>query len=46
MLKLEIKTSNLPGSGMGLFASQLIKQYEIIAEYYGSLMRTKNSNDN
>jgi hypothetical protein len=30
---------------MGLFASQLIKQNEIIAEYYGSVMRTVNSND-
>jgi hypothetical protein len=30
---------------MGLFAGRGFSQHEIIAEYYGSIMRTVNSND-
>ena len=40
LIKLEIKQSSLPFSGMGLFATQEFKPREIIAEYYGSIMST------
>jgi SET domain-containing protein len=45
MIKLEIKQSSLPFSGQGLFATHPIHQHEIIAEYYGSVIRTQHSMD-
>jgi hypothetical protein len=35
----------LPFSGLGLFARGSFHKSEIIAEYYGSIMRTENSMD-
>jgi hypothetical protein len=45
MLKIEIKESWLPGSGMGLFATKDISPLEFITEYYGSIMHTRRSMD-
>ena len=45
MLKLSVRPSTLPFSGMGLFAGRDIHKTELIAEYYGSVMRSENSMD-
>ena len=45
MLKVEIRQSKILGSGQGLFATAEIASGEFIVEYYGSVMRSKNSND-
>lgn len=45
MLKIEIQQSRIAGSGKGLFATQDIMSGEFIVEYYGSIMHSKNSND-
>ncbi len=39
--QLEIKQSNIPGAGKGLFTKKLIKKDEIIIEYIGTVTRWK-----
>lgn len=45
MIKLEVKESKLPQSGMGIYAQLPITVGEIIAEYYGSVSSTAQSYD-
>lgn len=42
---MEAKTSTLPFSGIGLFATKKINVNEMIAEYYGAIMKTKHCMD-
>ena len=43
MVKIDIKQSSLPFSGMGLFAKKIINNTEIIAEYHGSVLKSEHS---